>query len=169
MTVKTILADEVQLLGWGDGRQTGPWIKLRLADPNHLEIFRGLDTATSTKAGHIFDLLLAENDESPQVPIAATAKEPKPKRKFEEMSVGQQAALRCKDDSYAEFLSEFGPITWSNSVARGNKDKPESICKLFLLDWFKVTSRADIEESWWAALEKPYQGWLLAQKYAGVA
>jgi hypothetical protein len=67
MTVKTIFADEVQLLGWGDGRNTGPWIKLRLRESDALDAFRGLDVCVGSKTGHIFDLLLAE----PETPETA--------------------------------------------------------------------------------------------------
>jgi len=60
--LKILLHEEVQFLAWGDGRNSGPWVKFRLADPSLLEVFRGLDTATQTKAGHILHLTVAEGD-----------------------------------------------------------------------------------------------------------
>lgn len=70
--------DESQLLDWGETRTGGKWIKLRLSDEagDPLEAFRGLDTATKTRAGHIFNLTIAQGD------IAALADEhdDKPKK-----------------------------------------------------------------------------------------
>jgi hypothetical protein len=43
MDVKPVLADEVQLLSYGETRTTGAWVKFRLSDVKLLEIFRGLD------------------------------------------------------------------------------------------------------------------------------
>lgn len=54
--------DEVQLLDWGESRSTGPWVKLRLADVQALDQFRGLDTATAKRTGHIFNMTLAQGD-----------------------------------------------------------------------------------------------------------
>jgi len=57
-----LLHSEAQLLDWGESRSIGPWIKLRLQDPEQLEVFRGMDTATATKTGHIMHVTLAEGD-----------------------------------------------------------------------------------------------------------
>lgn len=57
-----IFHDDVQLLDWGESRGTGPWIKLRLADPDDLDKFRGMDTATMKKTGHILSMTLATGD-----------------------------------------------------------------------------------------------------------
>lgn len=67
-----ILHDETQLVDWGESRAGGPWIKLRLSDPELLQQFRGMDTATLKKTGHILHCTLAEGD------IAAAADEPEP-------------------------------------------------------------------------------------------
>lgn len=60
--LQIIYHDEAQLLDYGESRGAGPWVKLRLADPEDLAKFRGLDTATSKKAGHIFNLTISQGD-----------------------------------------------------------------------------------------------------------
>lgn len=59
---KIILHGDVQLLDWGESRAAGPWIKLRLNDPDYLSIFRGMDTKELKKSGHIFSCTLVEGD-----------------------------------------------------------------------------------------------------------
>lgn len=44
--IETVLVEDLQLLGWGDGSRTGAWIKLRLPDSSYLENFRGLEGET---------------------------------------------------------------------------------------------------------------------------
>jgi len=70
-----LLHDECQLVDWGESRSGGPWIKLRLNDPGLLDPFRGMDTATATKTGHILNVTIAEGD------IVAAADPPKPEPK----------------------------------------------------------------------------------------
>lgn len=60
-----MMADEVQLIDWGESRTLGSWVRFRLSGPEMLDVFRGLDTATQKRAGHIFDLLLAESSGGP--------------------------------------------------------------------------------------------------------
>lgn len=60
--IKILLHDETQLLGWGDSRAVGPWIKIRLKDHAQLDPFRGLDTATAKASGHILNVTIAEGD-----------------------------------------------------------------------------------------------------------
>lgn len=69
--LEIILHTEVQLLDWGETRTGGPYIKLRLADAEELEAFRGMDTAKLKKTGHIFNMTLAAGD------IAQLAEDPK--------------------------------------------------------------------------------------------
>lgn len=64
--LKILLHDEVQLIDFGESRAIGPWIKLRLADIKQLAIFRGLDTATAKKTGHIFNVTLSQGDIIPE-------------------------------------------------------------------------------------------------------
>lgn len=69
-----LLHSESQLLDWGESRSTGPWIKLRLPDPDLLDVFRGMDTATMKKTGHILHITIAQGD------IATLAEEEPPSR-----------------------------------------------------------------------------------------
>lgn len=57
-----VLHEECQLLDWGETRAGGPWVKLRLPDPELLNCFRGMDTATAKQTGHILHCTLAEGD-----------------------------------------------------------------------------------------------------------
>lgn len=58
---KLFLHDEVQLLSYGENR-SGAFIKLRLKDPEQLAPFRGLDTATMKRAGHILNVVITDRD-----------------------------------------------------------------------------------------------------------
>lgn len=73
--IEIIHHGDVQLLDWGESRSTGPWVKLRLESPEALDVFRGMDTATMKKTGHILSCTLAQGD------IAELASEEKPKQK----------------------------------------------------------------------------------------
>lgn len=77
--------DEVQLLDWGESRSGGKWIKFKLADDgvnDPLDAFRGLDTATAKKSGHIFNVTIVQGDivaEEPAVTVEP-AKPAKPEK-----------------------------------------------------------------------------------------
>lgn len=60
--IDILLHDEVQLLDYGESRSAGPYIKLRLNDPDLLAVFRGLDVATKIKPGHILNVTIAQGD-----------------------------------------------------------------------------------------------------------
>lgn len=90
--MQIILHDEAQLVDWGESRSLGPWIKLRLTDPELLESFRGMDTATQKKAGHILNLTLSEGD---IVPCETSAKR-----------YGQEAAVLRKSGFF------YRPEVW---------------------------------------------------------
>ena len=95
-----IMHSETQLLDWGETRAGGPWIKLRLPDPELLEQFRGMDTATMKKTGHILHCTLAEGD------IVAAEDEPEPKADH-----GQfwSALFKCGFFRNVEVLRAIGP------------------------------------------------------------
>jgi hypothetical protein len=60
--VRLILHEECQLLDYGESRTSGPYLKLRLKDPELLSPFRGLDVAGSNKSGHILNVTITEGD-----------------------------------------------------------------------------------------------------------
>jgi hypothetical protein len=59
-----LLAEQVQLLTWGDSRKDGPWIKLRLPHHDLLQVFRNLDPPTGAAPRHVLDMVLAHPPES---------------------------------------------------------------------------------------------------------
>lgn len=59
---KILLHEEVQLMDWGESRSAGPFVKFRLDDPQLLEIFRGMDTATAKRTGHILNITVSAGD-----------------------------------------------------------------------------------------------------------
>ena len=132
------LTTEAQLLGWGDGRNSGPWIKLRLADPETLDKFRGLDTATAKNTGHLFDLALIETDHAPlpeRIP-----------EKWDEMKPSKQAALLCTKPGFQTFV---------------NVDSPRDAA-IYIRERCGVGSRAELNEgknSCWEKLKADYYAW----------
>jgi hypothetical protein len=54
-----LMAEQVQVLTWGDSRREGPWIKLRLPHHELLQVFRDLDPATGNAPRHVLDMVLA--------------------------------------------------------------------------------------------------------------
>lgn len=59
---KVLLHEEVQLMDWGESRSAGPFVKFRLDDPQLLEVFRGMDTASAKRTGHILNITVSEGD-----------------------------------------------------------------------------------------------------------
>ncbi len=80
--LEVLYNDECQLIDYGETRSGGPYIKLRLSDVQDLEIFRGLDTVTLKKAGHIFNVTIAQGD-------IAQLSEPTAESPREEISVAR--------------------------------------------------------------------------------
>ena len=60
--LRILLHGQAQLLDWGESRAAGPFVKVRLENPEQLAIFRGMDTASQTKTGHILNITLSEGD-----------------------------------------------------------------------------------------------------------
>lgn len=82
----------------------------------------------------------------------APAPTEKPKRSWNELSVGEQAGIRCGEESFWTFLGDQGWATiWPNcpSEAAG-----------MLRSHFGVASRKDIPRNEWNAFEADYQHWL---------
>lgn len=80
--------DEVQLLGYGESDSYGPWIKLRLLDPESLAVFRGEDTGKKTGKRYACVLVEIGDDEKPV----------KVKR-----HLSQEAAMVTKSQNWAKF------------------------------------------------------------------
>lgn len=67
MDVPPIFQDEAQLMAWGESNTQGPWIKLRLREPEQLNPFRGMTQAKGDRAGQRIAvvMVLIGDDEQP--------------------------------------------------------------------------------------------------------
>lgn len=101
-----LIHDEVQLLDWGESRAGGPWIKLRLNDPEQLETFRGMDTPTAKKTGHILNITITVGDiipakEEKEPVFGEYAKELKKSRFFYNSKIWPHVGT---DEEYREWV-----------------------------------------------------------------
>lgn len=107
-----LLVDEIQLLDWGESRAGGPWLKIRLPDPELLDRFRGLDIGGAKRTGHVLHMVLMD--------------QPQPAPPAEES--GEQ---RTNYGSWAELLRQSGfcrtPSVWASL---GNAEQ--------LADWIRA-------------------------------
>ncbi len=60
--IQLLYHGECQLIDWAESRTLGAYIKLRLPDASALDQFRGLDTATAKRTGHILHVTVALGD-----------------------------------------------------------------------------------------------------------
>lgn len=120
-----------------------------------------------TKDGIVISFVMHPNDVSPELAASALGtrymaalveisddEQPveKPKRSWHELSVGEQAGIRCGERSFWNFIGDLGSVTtWPNS--------PDEAAEI-LRKYFEVSSRKDIPREKWRALESDYQHWL---------
>lgn len=74
--LKILYHGEARLADWGESRTGGKWVKLFLPDLDEtdpLDSFRGMDTPSMKRSGHVLQLTIAEGD------IIAATKTPEPK------------------------------------------------------------------------------------------
>lgn len=88
--------------------------------------------------------------------------EPKDRRKFSELPLSQQVALRCRDKQFQDWLVEIGCV----------EDPSEDWAADFVRAHCDVKSRADIEGNQyaterWHLMESNYQQYLTDQQFAG--
>lgn len=92
---------EVSLADWQDNPNSGAWVKFRLPDESHLEVYRGKNRAGRTqKFGQRYQMILIEinDDETPM-----HAPDPKPRK------LSSIAGAMCNDPHFRAWLaSEFG-------------------------------------------------------------
>lgn len=101
---------EVSLADWQDNPNSGAWVKFRLPDESHLEIYRGKSRSGRTqKFGQRYQMILIEiNDDETPMP----AQEPKPKK------LSQIAGALCHDAKFMAWLErEFGEPCPDESTA----------------------------------------------------
>jgi hypothetical protein len=94
---------------------------------------------------------------------AAKRAEDKPKRKFSELSLAQQCAIRCEDESFQKFLNFHHRVS----------DHPETFPEM-VRSLLNIGSRGELgkgnhdADNKWRKLESEYQQWLLDERYADV-
>lgn len=124
--------DEVQLLDWGESRGGGKWIKLKLFEGDHdpLEQFRGLDTATAKKAGHIFNVTVVQGD------IVAEPEKPKKGQYGKEAQALHQSVFFRTPNVWLALGTDDEYQAWCRKqkcVVCGDKDYveeyPDGICE----------------------------------------
>lgn len=95
---------EVSLADWQDNPNSGAWVKFRLPDETHLEIYRGKNRAGRTqKWGQRYQMMLIEinDDETPMQP--EQDKQPKP------MKLSQIAGALCHDEKFRAWcVKQYG-------------------------------------------------------------
>ena len=78
---------------------------------------------------------------------AAKPEAPKERRSFTELPYAQQAALRCQEPAFQEYVKDKAPVAWANISNRhlGEAPLPPADCAAQLVrDWCRVTSRSEI-------------------------
>lgn len=102
--------------------------------------------------------------------IAAKPAENKPKRKFSELSLPEQCALRCEDGRFERFLYESRQVVFDTDATGYH---PEMDTAAFVRGILGVNSRAELSTNHdaankWRSLEAEFQRWLTDQEYADV-
>ena len=90
---------EVLLADWQENPNSGAWVKFRLPDEKHLEIYRGKYRAGRTKGfGQRYQMILIEinDDETPMTPEHS---EPKPRK------LSSIAGALCNDPNFRAWAS----------------------------------------------------------------
>ena len=117
------------------------------------------------------------DDEKPVAENAATTAakpaENKPKRKFHELPLAQQCAIRCEDALFQAYLANVEPDAWAyfSEIDTQRRLTPGDRAAYVMRKVLGVDSRAELgrnrdADNRWRALEMEYQAWLTDQKYA---
>lgn len=110
--------------------------------------------------------LVPYRPEPPTVTLTVeTANVPKDRRPFASLPLSQQAAIRCQDRTFVEFLDKLGlasdpPEDWD----------PAEVVRIYC----RISSRAELDKptpnsakDHWHRLNGQYEAWLTDRKYAG--
>lgn len=130
-TVRTILACESKIMGYGESDTSGAWIKLQLL-PEALEAIRG-------RKGEVVDILIAEQQEQPAEPI-------KPKEHPIGGPLSKNCARYCRDPEFSRWVGTHWPGQNPIDAVRA---------------WCGVKSRAELDHdaeaaSRWEAMKGDY-------------
>jgi len=119
---------EVSLADWQDNPNSGAWVKFRLPDETHLEIFRGKNRAGRThKWGQRYHLMLIEIDDDETPMQAEEQKRP--------MKLSQQAGALCHDANFRAWCE----------VTYGDPCRDDAAAAQLIRDLCGVESRAHLD------------------------
>lgn len=105
-------------------------------------------------------------DPTKAIPVTAEQLEklyaPKPKKRFEDLPLVQQAGMRCAEPDFRRFLEAYMGVTPGSAS--------EDVAAALVRDFCRVESRADLDRlpeagNCWRVLESSFQRYLLDQRY----
>lgn len=103
-------------------------------------VFAALGTPGS---GEAIPVALARLASSP-----ATVSQPetvrKERRAFTDMPYAQQAAIRCQEPSFQQYVKAQAPTAWDSMARRGSTASAPEIAAQLVRDWCRVESRSEI-------------------------
>jgi len=68
----------------------------------------------------------------------------KERRAFTDMPYAQQAAIRCQEPAFQQYVKAQAPTAWDSMSRRGSTASASEIAAQLVRDWCRVESRADI-------------------------
>ena len=91
---------EISLADWQDNPNSGAWVKFRLPDESHLDVYRGRNRAGRTqKFGQRYFMMLIEiNDDETPMPAETQQRRP--------MKLSQIAGAICHDEKFRAWAEE---------------------------------------------------------------
>lgn len=78
----------------------------------------------------------------------------KERRAFTDMPYAQQAAIRCREPAFQQYVADKAPAAWQALSKRSDGRPPNDCAAQLVRDWCRVTSRSDIVKG-----TKPGDAW----------
>ena len=137
--------------------QDGTWKLTLTVAPDGLP-----DAVMKAPPGVRYRAFFVEVDDQEEPVKHAPAPSEKPKKRFHELPLSQQAALRCQDEGFWNFIIAIHPHYWAD---QGDKEK-SAIAAVYR--WSGISSRAELDHDTeagrtWSVLNAAYE------EYAGLA
>lgn len=116
-----------------------------------------VETPATTPGG--YTIAAQERPEDCVVTVA-----PRERKPFSSLPLSQQAALRCSDERFQDYMQHY---FW-NTLTDNNEEYTTQLVR----DYCRVGSRSELNTdqdaaAQWRKLEANYQSWLTDQQYAG--
>lgn len=139
---------EAMLLRWSES-PTGRTVTFLLPDDGTQHPFKGLKTGPSYGQRVALSVALIADDETQRPAAEPEAKPAKERKRWDELPLSQQAAIRCNEPGFQQFME-----------AQDEKEAADNVRR-----YCGVTSRSSIEKNTthgfaWLSLEQSYQHWL---------